>query len=161
MEREAVQAGKDDRSRYVDMLDDNKEDILRKLRGREERYDVEIVNWDDREKEKGVSVRNKCKLITTRGLFTRQHKPQVYSEGLRAELDDCKGSPADGEAHGPGGAARPRRPCAEHLVLAAFPLHLWRCVCLCQRLPRPALLLRLPGEVFFSRAASSSGRKMI
>ena len=47
---------KDDRFSYVDMLDDNKDDILRKLRGREERRDVETVNWDDREKERKGSV---------------------------------------------------------------------------------------------------------
>lgn len=55
---------------------------------------------------------------------------------------------ADREALSPGGSL-PWRPCAdgaEYFGLAAFPLGLRGCVCLCQCLPPPPLLLCLPGK---------------
>lgn len=67
---------------------------------------------------------------------------------LKTVINDSEGSQADREAHVPGGAL-PWRPCAdgaEYFVLAAFPLRLRCCVCLCQRLPPPPLLLCMPGK---------------
>lgn len=67
---------------------------------------------------------------------------------LKTDINDCEGSQANGEAHVPGGAL-PWRPCAdgaEYFVLAAFPPRLWRCVCLCQRLHPPPLLLCMSGK---------------
>lgn len=67
---------------------------------------------------------------------------------MRKVLDDDEGSQVDRKAHVPDTAC-PWRPCAdgaEYFLLAAFPLCLRGCVCFCQRLPPPPLLLCLPGK---------------
>lgn len=102
-------------------------------------------------------MRNKCEL-TTEGDYLPGNTSHSLQRGFtdrlklnnwsKTEHYDCEGSQAGGEAHIPVGAC-PWRPCAHGakcFVLAAFPLRLWGRVRLCQHLPPPPLLLRLPGK---------------